>query len=155
MHDQCTEKCPGQKKEIILLSQDIPIWDTSYIIMSLLHKRTCKLRPRSPITCFRFQMVKNQLDFSEVFTIKRGTYHNNWQFVIQLSGQKWKRTTWRSFLILSQLSSTSSWQLTVSMHQIGSLICNMHHKLMVKMIILFVLCNGITFYIVKWHRKMS
>ena len=62
MHDQCTEKClvqAGQKKEIIVLSRDIPIWATSYIIMSLLHKRTCKL--------LRFQMVKKQLDFSEVY----------------------------------------------------------------------------------------
>ena len=32
-----------------------------------------------------------------------------------------------------------SWQLTVSMHQIGSLICNEHDKLMVKMTILFLL----------------
>jgi len=33
-----------------------------------------------------------------------------------------------------------SWQLTVSMHQIGSLICDQHDKLMVKMTILFLLC---------------
>ena len=32
-----------------------------------------------------------------------------------------------------------SWQLTVSMHEIGSLICNQHDKLMVKMTILFLL----------------
>ena len=31
-----------------------------------------------------------------------------------------------------------SCQLTVSMHQIGSLICNQHNKLMVKMTILFL-----------------
>ena len=80
MHDQCTGKClgqAGQKKEIILLSRDIPIWATSYIIMSLLHKRTYKLMPRSPIVCFRFQMVKNQLDFSEVSTVKRGTVYSD------------------------------------------------------------------------------
>ena len=34
-----------------------------------------------------------------------------------------------------------SCQLTVSMHQIGSLICNQHSKLMVKMTILFLLCT--------------
>ena len=34
----------------------------------------------------------------------------------------------------------SSWQLTVSMHQIDSLICNQHYKLMVKMTILLILC---------------
>ena len=34
----------------------------------------------------------------------------------------------------------SSWQLAVSMHQIGSLICNQHYKLMVKMTILLILC---------------
>ena len=34
-----------------------------------------------------------------------------------------------------------SWQLTVSMHQIGSLVCNIHDKLMVKMTILFLLCT--------------
>jgi len=49
------------------------------------------------------------------------------------------------FLILSQLSSMHilipSWQLAVSMHQIGSLICNKHGKLMVKMTILFLLCS--------------
>ena len=33
-----------------------------------------------------------------------------------------------------------SWQLTVSMHQISSLICNQHNKLMVKTTILFLLC---------------
>ena len=32
-----------------------------------------------------------------------------------------------------------TWQLTASMHQIGSLICNEHDKLMVKMTILFLL----------------
>ena len=32
------------------------------------------------------------------------------------------------FLVLSQ-HSMSSWQLTVSMHQIGSLVCNQHDKL--------------------------
>ena len=32
-----------------------------------------------------------------------------------------------------------SWQLTVSIHQIGSLIYNEHDKLMVKMTILFLL----------------
>jgi len=42
------------------------------------------------------------------------------------------------FLILSQLSS---WQLTVHMHQIGSLICNKDNKL-IKMTILFVLCEA-------------
>ena len=34
MHDQCTEKClvqAGQKKEIILLSRDIPIRATSFV----------------------------------------------------------------------------------------------------------------------------
>ena len=42
-----------------------------------------------------------------------------------------------------------SWQLTVSMHQIGSLICNKHDKLMVKMTILFLLylCYTLTFMI--------
>ena len=34
-----------------------------------------------------------------------------------------------------------SWQLTVSMHQISSLICNQHNKLMVEMTILFLLCR--------------
>ena len=34
-----------------------------------------------------------------------------------------------------------SWQLTVSMHQISSLICNQHKKLMVKTTILFLLCT--------------
>ena len=32
-----------------------------------------------------------------------------------------------------------SWQLTASMHQIGSLICNEHDKLAVKMTILFLI----------------
>jgi len=32
-------------------------------------------------------------------------------------------------------------QLAVSMHQIGSLICNKHDKWMVKMTILFLLCS--------------
>lgn len=34
MHDQCTEKClvqASQKKEIILLSRDIPIRATSFV----------------------------------------------------------------------------------------------------------------------------
>ena len=35
-----------------------------------------------------------------------------------------------------------SWQLAVSMHQIGSLIRNKHDKLIVKMTILFLLCGG-------------
>ena len=52
------------------------------------------------------------------------------------------------FLILSQLSRVHilipSWQLAVSMHQIGSLICNKHDKLMVKMTILFLLCKYTT-----------
>ena len=41
------------------------------------------------------------------------------------------------FLILSQLSCTTPWQLYVSIHQVGLLICNKHDKLMVKMTILF------------------
>ena len=44
------------------------------------------------------------------------------------------------FLIPSQLSSTLS-QLTVSMHQIGSLICSKHNKQMVRVAILFLLCS--------------
>ena len=56
----------------------------------------------------------------------------------------WRRTTWQSFphsqaTILHII--IPSWQLTVSMHQIGSLICNEHGKLMVKMTILFLLCR--------------
>ena len=41
-----------------------------------------------------------------------------------------------------------SWQLTVSMHQIGSLICNEHDKLMVKMTVLFLLCIHKSGYII-------
>ena len=40
-----------------------------------------------------------------------------------------------------------SWQLTVSMHQIDSLICNERDKLMVKMTILFLLCAAARAYI--------
>ena len=43
-----------------------------------------------------------------------------------------------------------SWQLAVSMHQIGSLICNEHDKLMVKMTILFLLCT-----MLKLHTLLS
>ena len=75
-------------------------------------------------------------------------FHNNWPFVISDSDEwtqfitMW-RTTWQSFphsqptflhIIIPY------WQLTVSMHQIGSFICNEHKKLMVKMTILFLLC---------------
>ena len=64
--------------------------------------------------------------------------HNDWQFVISDLDEwtqfitAWRRTTWQSFphsqptflrIIIP------SWQLTVSMHQIGSLICNEHDKL--------------------------
>ena len=67
--------------------------------------------------------------------------HNNSQFVISDSDEwtKVELTTWQSFphsqptflhIIIP------SWQLTVSM---GSLICNQHDKLMVKMTILFLL----------------
>ena len=52
------------------------------------------------------------------------------------------RTTWQSFPH-SQPTFLHfiipSWQLTVPMHQIGSLICNEHDKFMVKMTILFLL----------------
>ena len=56
----------------------------------------------------------------------------------------WRRTTWKSFphsqpTFLHIIMP--SWQLTVSMHQIGSLICNKHDNLMVKMTILFLLCR--------------
>ena len=55
----------------------------------------------------------------------------------------WRKTTRQSFphsqpTFLHILMP--SWQLTVSMHQMGSLICNKHEKLMVKMTILFLLC---------------
>ena len=52
-----------------------------------------------------------------------------------------RRITWQSF---SHSQPTflhiivPSWQLPVSMHQTGSLICNQHNKLMVKMTILFL-----------------
>jgi len=55
----------------------------------------------------------------------------------------WRITTCQSF---PHSQSTflhifiPSCQLTVSMHQIGSLICNQHNKLMAKMTILFLLC---------------
>ena len=110
MHDQCTGKCLVQagQKEIILLSRDIPIWATSYNCM--LHKRTCKLRPRSPITCFRFQMVKKQLDFSEVCSVKRWTVITTDSLLF-----RWVNKSGREhdnlFLILSQLSSTLSYHL--------------------------------------------
>ena len=39
-----------------------------------------------------------------------------------------------------------SWQLTGSMHQIGSLICNKHNKQMVKMTILFLLWQPVAQY---------
>ena len=48
------------------------------------------------------------------------------------------------FLILSQLILhiiIPPWQLTVHMHQIGSLICSKHNKQMVKVTILFLLCK--------------
>ena len=151
MHDQCTEKClvqAGQKKEIILLSRDIPIWDTSYIIMSLLHKRTCKLRPRSPITCCRFQMVKNQLDFSEVFTVKRGTYNN----LTVCYSAEWTKVEEDYMTVFPHSQPTFLYIiLAINCVYVSNWFTHLqqHHKLMVKMIILFVLCNGITFYIVK------
>ena len=77
MHDQCTGKClvqAGQKKETILLSQDIPIWATSYVTAA---QENLQVEAEKSYYLLRFQMVKNQLDFSEVSTIKRGTYHNN------------------------------------------------------------------------------
>ena len=72
-----------------------------------------------------------------------------WQFVISDSDEwakfitMWRRTTWQSFphsqpTLLHII--VPSWQLTVSMHQIGSLICNQHDKLMIKMTVLFLVC---------------
>ena len=55
----------------------------------------------------------------------------------------WRRTTWQSFPHSQPTFPhiiIPSWQLTVSMHQIGSLIYNKHDKLMVKMTIPFLLC---------------
>ena len=58
----------------------------------------------------------------------------------------WRITTCQSF---PHSQSTflhifiPSCQLTVSMHQIGSFICNQHNKLMAKMTILFLLCDDI------------
>ena len=70
-------------------------------------------------------------------------------FRIQMSETKiitmWRITTCQSF---PHSQSTllhifiPSCQLTVSMHQIGSLICNQHNKLMAKMTILFLLCSS-------------
>ena len=44
-----------------------------------------------------------------------------------------------------------SCQLTVSMHQIGSLICDQHNKLMVRMTILFLLCT----YTIIMHQHLQ
>ena len=43
-----------------------------------------------------------------------------------------------------------SWQLTVSMHLISSLICNEHDKLMAKMTILFLLYGCTAWFSYKW-----
>jgi len=80
-------------------------------------------------------------------TLYKRNCHNDWQFVISDSDE-WtqiitmRRTTWQSFPH-SQPTFLHfiipSWQLTVPMHQIGSLICNEYDKFMVKMTILFLL----------------
>ena len=59
-------------------------------------------------------------------------------FQIQMSEQKQKKTTWQSFPHAHLHIIIPSWQLTLSMHQIGSLICNQPDKLMVRMTILFL-----------------
>ena len=52
------------------------------------------------------------------------------------------------YTVLTHCSDTTflhiiipSWQLTMSMHQIGSLICSRYNKQMVKVTILFLLCT--------------
>ena len=92
--------------------------------------------------------------------LQKRNCHNNWQSVISDSDE-WTHDN--LFLILSQPHTIMlfqihenlflmhsqptflhiiipSWQLTASMHQIGSLICNEHDKLAVKMTILFLIC---------------
>ena len=76
-----------------------------------------------------------------------------------MSEQKWRRTTWISFPH-SQPNflhiNLSFWQLTVSMHQIGSLICNQHDSFVVRITILFLLCLVVCVYSVDcWISSVS
>ena len=94
-----------------------------------------------PVFEHTLEVIKNERWEGSGWTVKK-ELSCSLLFQIQMSEQKWRRTIWQSFphsqptflrIIIP------SWQLTVSMHQIGSLICNQHGKLMVKMTILFLL----------------
>jgi len=94
--------------------------------------------------CEQPQNLEIHKSFLLIYCKKRNC-HNDWQFVISDSDERTQFITICGGELHPHSQPTflhiiiPSWQLTVSMQQIGSLICNEHDKLMVKMTILLLL----------------